>query len=327
MKRTAAALAFAGILAAVLFSAGCSGPGVTAASVRGASVQEIAADHLSAVLLVKSWFKILYQKAGEGGDCEPTFNFEDLPDGSFRMWGTNSDCSEYDWTIHLDESGTGTLTSPDGSSVTMTWGVPVWVGGVVTQDVEEAYGDGARIAYTIIADFDAPGTPQTWDGTATLPDGRAMTFLLNRVDEVEDRLTLALPDGSELEVRVPLTWAPGAPFWPVFSKGANGTFTAPSTNKLDFQLSAEGERWDRWRFASSDGYEGAFTLGEDLDGSGQLTEGGRIVAALRWHATGLGTLDLLAAGSAEVTPSAAARDFQIDQWVATVAAMGPAPMY
>ncbi len=327
MTRTATALALAGILAAVLFSAGCSGPGVTAASVRGASVQEVAADHLSAVLLVKSWFKILYQKQTEGGDCEPTFNFEDLPDGSFRMWGTNSDCSEYDWIIRPDESGTGTLRWADGSSLTMTWGVPVWVGGVVTQDVEEVYGDGARIAYTVTADFDAAGTPQTWDGTATLPDGRAMTFLLKRVDEVEDDLTLALPDGSQLEVRLALTWAPGAPFWPVFSEGANGTFTAPSGNRLDFQLSAEGERWDRWRFASSDGYEGAFTLGQDMDGSGQLTKGGRIVGALRWLPTGSGTLELVAAASAEVVPSAAARDFQIDQWVSTVAAMGPAPMY
>ncbi len=75
------------------------------------------------------------------------------------------------------------------------------------------------------------------------------------------------------------------------------------------------------------GAQGTFALGEDFEGTGRLERDGQVAGALRWQPNGDGTLDVVGAGSAEVTPSAAARDFQVDRWIATIAAMGPMPIY
>lgn len=193
--------------------------------------------------------------------------------------------------------------------------------------MQETLWDGTRLEYNLSVDYAPEDMPQTWAGSATLADGRGMGFVLNRSVDGEDHLVLALPDGSRLEVGVPLTTVLGAAYWPRFADGASGAFRGASGAELNFTLSGGGQRWDRWEFTCSDGTEGAFTLGADFGGSGQLTSGETIVGALGWLPTGSGTLDLVAAASAEVVPSAAARDFQIDRWVSTIAAMGPAPMY
>jgi hypothetical protein len=52
-----------------------------------------------------------------------------------------------------------------------------------------------------------------------------------------------------------------------------------------------------------------------------------VVAALDWDADGAGQLTPLGASSTEAGPAAAARDFQIDQWIRNIAALGPSPMY
>ena len=75
------------------------------------------------------------------------------------------------------------------------------------------------------------------------------------------------------------------------------------------------------------GIEGTFTLDEGFAGIGRLERDGHLAAAFRWQSGGAGVLDILGAGSAEITPSGAACDFQVDRWIATVAAMGPAPTY
>ena len=92
MRLTAATVVLAGIVVAVLCVGGCSGPGVTVQNVRGGTVQTTATDHVTAVLLVKSWFAIIYPKAADG-DCGLDWDQEVLPDGSVHVWGTNSDCS------------------------------------------------------------------------------------------------------------------------------------------------------------------------------------------------------------------------------------------
>jgi hypothetical protein len=38
-------------------------------------------------------------------------------------------------------------------------------------------------------------------------------------------------------------------------------------------------------------------------------------------------LEPVGSGAIETTPSAAAQDFRIDQWIGNMAALGPMPMY
>lgn len=333
MTARATALALAGAMLAALLIGGCSGAGVPADRVRQAGVQSTAEDHVTAVLLVKGWFSILHEKGSEptngGPPPGPAFQMEFLPDGSMHFWGTFSDGSaDCDYLQRPDQSGTGTQTRPDGKTMTITWDVPIITGTTQTQHMEQTFWDGTRFDYTQHVDFSVVGSAQVWDGAAVLADGRAMQFVLNRTWNVADHLELAPPDGSHLQVRVPLTsGVEGSMYWPVFSAGAEGSFTAPSGAQQEFKLTGQGQRWDRWEFTASEGTAGAFTLGEDFDGSGQLKKGGKTIGALRWLPTAFGTLDLLAAASAEVTPSAAAQDFQIDRWVSSIAGMGPMPMY
>ena len=328
-----------GLLAVVclpLLLGGCSGAGVPAAQVRGASIQAIAADHLSGMLLVKSWFKILHRRQ-PSGDCVPEFHFEFLPDFSMHLWGKTSDCITFDYIQYMDGSGCGTQTRPDGKTSAICWGPRVIEGSRITRHIEQTLWGGERLEYDLVIDPSTPGAPQTWDGSATLPDGRTMLFVLNRTGSVrsaeaspglipgEDHLTLALPDGSQLEVRVPHLPVLGTSFWPVFADGATGTFRPAGGGQLGFTITGQGDRWDRWEFTSAGATAGVFTLGADFDGAGLLTKDGSVVAALRWLATGDGTLEPVVAASVEVAPSATARDFQVDQWISSITRLGPAP--
>ena len=326
MRLTAATVVLAGIVVAVLCVGGCSGPGVTVQNVRGGTVQTTATDHVTAVLLVKSWFAIIYPKAADG-DCGLDWDQEVLPDGSVHVWGTNSDCSTFDFVQAPDRSGSGARTCPDGRISTMTWTALSQDGSSATQGIQHALWDGTQLAYTWTMDWTIPeAAAQTYEGSATLADGRSMGFVLERTTRAEDHLALALADGSQLEVQVPVRTVQTVPC-PLFAEGAIGVFRSASGHELAFTLTGEQDRWDRWQFTCTDGTWGDFALGEDFEGSGQLTHGERLAGALRWLPTGDGTLDLVAAASAEVVPSAAARDFQIEQWFANLAAMGPTPMY
>lgn len=72
---------------------GCSGAGAPAAQVRGASVEALAEDNLSAVVLVRSWFAVLHTRnagvspsgVGPCGTCTPVQN--NSPDYT-RYWVT-----------------------------------------------------------------------------------------------------------------------------------------------------------------------------------------------------------------------------------------------
>ena len=284
---------------------------------------------------MKSWFKILHQRQAGGGACSLAFDTEFLPDASIRYFGTLSDCTTFDYVFHPPDysGGEGTRIRPNGEVVTSTWTAVAWAGLSATQDIEEEHWDAARVTrlarldYSLSVDFGAPGFPQTWDGSLVLPDARSMRFVLNRSQEVEDHLQITLANGSQLEVRAPLEAVTGTLFWPVFSQGANGVFRPPSGRQLGFTITGGQDVWDRWEFTSSDGIEGGFTLDVDFGGSGLLVREDGVIGALRWMPDGSGTLEPVAAEAADVAPSAAARDFQIDRWVSTIAAMGPGPMF
>ena len=156
-----------------------------------------------------------------------------------------------------------------------------------------------------------------------------MTFHLDRVQGGRDRLTLTLPDGAVMAFEVPLIDGLNY-YWPAFSRGASGTYKRAGGPTLQFALTGT-ERWNQWALTAPDGTEGAFTLDADLLGQGQLTRAGVTLGALRWwteiDGKWTGSLNLLGSGQQSVTPSAAARDFQINRWIANGAAMGPSPMY
>lgn len=334
MSSKATALTIAGLVAVMVLIGGCSGAGVDAADVRGGDVQAAATDHLSAVVLVASWFSLLYPdvapaavNTAECGDWE----METLPDGTIHVWGTMAgDCSPYDYVVRPDGSGALEHTRLGGKTFNQEWDPPVENGSVVSQACRDTYWDGTHLDYVLSTDTSTPTfTPQIRDGTATLADGRQMDFVQTRVPE-HDHLALDLADAATLDLNVCLI---PRQYEPNFGTGATGTFTSPTGVKQAFDLSGQGERWTKWDFTSSDGKAGAFTLGDNMTGSGQIQEDGRTVAALRWSSTPqpdgtrdmAGVLDMVAARSSEITPSAAARDFQMDRWIKNVTELGPMP--
>lgn len=328
MVPRAVALTVGGAAAVLALVASCSGPGVSVDAIREVRVQQLAVDHVSAVLLLKGWLKIMYVKRIPGeGSCQPEFHARRLPGGGRHTWGIMSDCTGFDYTIAADGSGQGTMTFPDGGVEQISWTAPVWEGQLHRVDIIKVVPDGTTLEFTNTADYSQQGVPTSMIGSATLIDGRSMRFALHRQTQVNDRLRLDLPDGSVLEVTIPLTSVEHAVHWPVFDPGGVGAFVAAAGERIDFAVSGAGEGWERWVFTADGGVRGEFTLTPGFAGNGTVTRGGVAIGALRWPQDGFGTLDLIDAGSAEITPTAAARDFQIDSWVANLAAMGPAPMY
>lgn len=319
-----AILLFLALLLLVSLFGGCSGAGAPAATVGGNDLKTIAADSLSAVTLLAGWSSVLYQKmAVDGGTMDL---FEELPDGTLHIRGVESDGGAYEWYIYADGSSTGTITWPNGTTFTSAAEPTVWSddGNSSFERLTNTYPDGARLECTVRAQY-SDHTASQWEGMATSPQGRQMTFVLDRIDQERDNLTLRLPDGAVLRWHALLTSIPGAGFWPRFADGATGTYQARGQT-LNFRLTGQ-ERWNSYSFTGPDGVTGSFTLGEQMTGDGQLAQDGSTAALLRWTEDGLGTLNLLGTGQQEVTPSAAARDFQISHWLNNIAALGPAPVY
>lgn len=323
-----------------LLLGGCSGAGTEIASVRGESYQAVAEDHMSAVVTFKGWANVLYQKvaitfAAPGvapAACAMGWNQEFLPDMTLHLWGTTTDCSTVDYYIAMDQSGHGTVTMPDGASIDTVWTAPAIDPATfaTSYHLTETYSDGRVLDYDYSIDPSAPGSPQTWDGTAALDGGQAMNFVLSRAQAIEDHLVAELPDGSRLDMRTPTAATLGAAYWPLFDQGAKGTFVGPSGRQLELVVagSQQTEQWEQWGFTGQDGLSGQFGLAAGFAGSGRLERDGTVIAALNWTDPSAGAeLDIVASGNADVSPSAASRAFQMDQWISTIAALGPAPLY
>jgi len=330
--RTTSLLLGTSVLIAVLL-AGCSGSGVTTDRLTGADLRTLSADHLSAVQLFYGWLGVLYQRQP---GVAPAPNIEILDDGTMRQWGTYSDGGQYEFFINLvDGSSRGIVNWPDGTTFTQVADATVWDGDwtIAQNHVVNTYPNGAQIDTNITDDFSGAEYHGTWNGTARLPGGAAMNFALDRRTNDRDQLRIELPDGSVTTLRIPTTGAlVGRGDWPRYAEGVTGTFAAPGRGVTQLQMGAQllpdGDGvWNRWQSTAADGTEGDYALNGNTSGTGQLRQGGEPVGALRWTDQGIGTLDLLGAGVEEVTPSAAARDFRLDQWVRNTALLGPAPVY
>jgi hypothetical protein len=234
-----------------------------------------------------------------------------------------SDCSTSDVLLLADLSGSRTTHHADGTESTVTWGPPRQRGGWTTQEFHQTLADGATLDYQRgFKGHSSQAVQRHARGAATLSDGRAMQWDLASV-RTRDALTLSLPDGSSLAVQVPLTdWQPQ------FAPGAPGTYTSAAGRQLSFTVgSSTGSWWETWDLEAEGEWAGRFTLTGGFAGEGLLRRAGEPVAFLRWPEGGDGTLLPITAAASDAVPSAAARAFQIDHWIANAAELGPMPLY
>jgi len=134
-------------------------------------------------------------------------------------------------------------------------------------------------------------------------------------------------DASEFGMTVPFLqeWPPNQPAYKGDSKG---TFRSPAGRTMEFELTGNSDtRWQHWTLKAEDGTTGVFALDSALGGRGELRLGGRLQATLTWTPDGSGKLQPVGGGELQALPSAAARDFSIDQWIRGIAALGPTPRY
>lgn len=319
------------ILAAALLAAlvGCSGAGAPAQKLRGDALSASATDHLSALVLVRSWFHILNLQGTAPASvgtraCEPHFDVEFGEDGSMHLWGNMTDCATFDYMQAADGSGSGWRKTNDGKRTDMTWTAPVDDGVHVTYDTTETFWDGTVLDIAYDLGYGLPAPTLTYDGMMRLSDGRQMALKYVEIQTVSQAVELTLPDGSSLRLSVPLRLIPDVGAAPDYAAGATGTFKAADGTVQTFTMTG-ADAWDRWRFSGAGGLTGDFSLTGDMSGAGQILRDGKLAAALRWPESAAGILDIIATSSVEVNPSAAARDFQLDRWISTIGAMGPSP--
>jgi hypothetical protein len=320
------------ILAATLVAAlvGCSGAGAPVQKVRGDALTNSASAHLSALVLVRSWFHILYLQSTTPASvgpraCEPHVEVEFSADGTMHMWGNMSDCSTFDYVQAPDGSGSGWRKMADGKRTDMTWTAPSDDGVHLTYNTTETFWDGTVLDFVFDMGYGLPTLVVVYEGTARLKDGRQMAFKFTDTQPISQVVDLGLPDGSSLHLSVPMRLLPEGGMAPDYAAGATGTFTAADRTVQTFKITGAEASWDRWQFSGAEGLTGDFALSSNMAGSGQLLRNGKLAAALRWPESAAGVLDIVAASSIEVNPSAAARDFQIDRWISTIAALGPSP--
>jgi hypothetical protein len=292
--------------------------------VAGGGLQKTASDQLSAASLLHDWLKQLYVSPTDHSPNEVHHHEGD------HYWGIDSRGAAYDYHQALDGSGSGTWNLLNGLVQTDTWTAAAFNAShtMISLDATMAFSNGFTLQYHWTMNLTSALSPQTYTGTASLPSGQTMDFLWTRNPQ-RDTVDMTLPDASRLKFAVPLTHIQGAPFWPVFEQGLTGTYTAADGAVQHLKLtgsSAEG-RWDTWAMTGDGGVQATFSLSAGLAGTGQLRQDGLVVGNLSWTEAMAGALDQIGPGSSPVWPSAAARDFQMNQWVANSAWLSPVPQY
>lgn len=311
------------LVAAVAVTAllvGCSGAGLGPEKVTGASVQSVAGDQLTMLVLLRAWLGVLYPPPPTTtGTPDVNWDFSD-PNG-LRVFGTDSNGNPFDIFLGNDDTGHSTTFTQDGVQMRSTWeAASGWP--VVTRRLRDEF-PGMTLEYTSTMDFSGGGqAPTTWDGTQTLSDGRTLHFQMhwNMVDK--DTLRLQIPSANlDIQAEIPVHFVVDRNFIPLPSSQVTGTVQT-ATGNLTFGLKGQEINWNELTIAGDD-IAGTFTLGAKMAGSGQFTQNGAMAGALNWPDTLVGRLDLTSMSSVEVTPLAAARDLAIDKWVAGMAGLSP----
>jgi hypothetical protein len=292
-------------------------------------LQRLTSQHVTAVVQMKRWTDILYRLLGlPEGDCEPELEIEIREDGSATAHVTNKDCSTGEFVQNPDGSGSGVTTFPDGTQEFQWWSAPVETATSRTVSFRFLFRDQAQMDMT--ETVDDGGTEDFNDDTVTrvgrfvLPDGRSLAFSYQRRTRT-DHLRLEQEDGLVLTLDVPLDETETVPD---LSQKATGTVQVNGTVALNFELRVvdpEARAWDSWSFTTPQGEAGQFSLAETFVGSGQIRQAGGGQAVLTWNTEGAATLTLTDGSHLAASPSQAALDFIVDQWLRRFGEYGPAP--
>jgi hypothetical protein len=293
-------------------------------------LQRLTSQHVTAVVQVKRWTDVLYRLFGlPEGPCEPELTIEFHEDGSATAHVRNSDCSTGEFVQNPDGSGSGVTTFPDGTQEFQWWNVPVETATSLTVSFHSRFRDQAQLEMTEIIDNGGTELQPEDDtvmreGSFALPDGRALPFFYQRRTRT-DHLRLEQEDGLVLTLDVPLDETEVAPD---LSRKATGTVQADGVVALNFELQVvapDAQAWDSWSFTTPQGEAGQFSLTETFVGSGQIRQAGGGPAVLTWNTEGAATLTLTDGSHLAASPSRAALDFIVDQWLRRFGEYGPAP--
>jgi hypothetical protein len=312
-----------GLVATVL--GGCSGAGVSPAGLTDSPVRTLCADHMTTVQFVRSWLAVQYPPPLPPPTQDPVTHTESLDADTDHVWGTDSYGNPFDLMENSDGSGSGTWVS-DGQTVRGVWDSPVQESpNVISQHQTYEY-PGMTLDYTSTTTFPQGGGCASFRrvGTETLADGRVLLLEFANNGLGEERTHLTRPDdGLDIEFAVPVAAVPGRSWQPLPVSSVDGN-AQTSLGPMTFALQGSNATWERWEFAGPEGITGAFGLhGGAMAGSGRLEQSGTLRGVLNWDVGLGGRLDLMAIGVVEVTPSAAARDFAIDQWLRDWSGLGP----
>jgi hypothetical protein len=227
-----------------------------------------------------------------------------------------------------DGSGRIDYVLPDGRTKHGGWGPVRTEGEWMKADWHQRFWDGASLDYEAGDQTTSPLDDQYERGVASLADGRTMAWDHER-NTKRDSLALNLDGGGALSVEVPLRPVTGTLYWPLFAQGAQGTYRGPSGLVHTFTLSGSDDAagWEECVFSLPDGTTSRSALAADLAGSGEIRRAGKLLASLTWSSSGDGVLRPVGGSAIPATPSAAARDFAIDQWIRNIAELGPTPLY
>lgn len=313
-------------LTVALMLGGCSGAGVSPGVARNQALQSLAAEHLTTVQLLRSWLTVMYP-AGVGQTGQWHIDVVQVDEDTWRCYGTDSLGQPLDFYSNADGSGYGYWYTAPGVRVDGTWTPCVWLSArVVQQDVQYQYPD-LHLSYRVTCDYAPPGgngfAATRQEGTAALVGGQQLAFCWanNAVDC--DQLHLELPAARLMvDLQVPVTQVYNEGWRPAPGQPATGTMQGPDGG-ASLALTGTDCDWQHWALTAADGTTGSFDLGAGMSGSGQISRGGSLQAALNWTDTLTGRLDMLGLGQVELTPAAAARDLAIEKWLHSVAGLGP----
>jgi len=330
----------AGLVAMLL--GGCGGAGKPVGNVQSATLEQMAEDNLTSVLLVRTWSRILYVQTTPEQALTVVKEYWDPPTNHKikRRYFTYPSGATNDMHHNLDGSGYGTYTK-NGQVSTYSWTPVIDVDDGVTdtrtRTMEESYPNGLKLSYTMAEMWPYSNfgiTTIDKQGTMTLPDGRALLFHFHSVCDSDtfigsDEYTLRLPNsGPTLKVSVPTVFDFNLGWWvPRTQSLAEGVFTSSSGQAAQIKITGASSVWSQWEYTAPDSTHGVFKLGDEMAGGGNLEKNGTLVGVLNWDADINGTLNQTGLGAVDVTPLASAWDFAMDRWLAAVSRLSPAPIY
>jgi hypothetical protein len=335
-KRVSAAWALL-LLVGSLCAAGCSGGGGSGG--RGVAAQTVANDHVASVLMVRAWVGVIYNREifGPPG-CQPAVS-PAVPhsDGSVTKAYHNSDCSSAEVTVNRDGSMYIKMVTEDGNQQIIRTRPSAPVSRDAPGNTRHEFDDGTVVGYqTLVNDR---GTPDDHaddhvraDGQFVPVHGTRQQFQFERDPEpnrpLVDQLNANISGGGGLKLQFPVMLRPSSgtdlftsgPLEPRLdiSRAIQGTYNTSAGDRISFKM--EGFHWT---LTAGNGITGSFQLQQGLEGAGNLSQNGKLVATVAWDRDGKGTVTVLNGDVWTVGPSAAALDFLNHRWRLLLPALGP----